>query len=109
MASVLLPVYCPLNLREHGRITGESYEELERVYKDKEEVKEMLITAIKKEKQAYFEEGLQEGLLKGQHAEKVAFAERMLQKGQEIDFICEVTELSRDEVLKIKKRIEGKD
>ncbi len=115
-----------LNLREHGRITGEAYEELERVYKDKEEVKEMLITAIKKEKQAYFEEGLQEGLqrgkqagleegiqkglqkglLKGQHAEKVAFAKRMLQKGQEIDFICEVTELSRDEVLKIKKRIE---
>ncbi len=132
MASVLLPVYCPLNLREHGRITGEAYEELERVYKDKEEVKEMLITAIKKEKQAYFEEGkqagleegiqkgkqegLQEGIQKGKregleeglYAKSVRVAERMLQKGQEIDFICEVTELSRDEVLKIKKRIEGK-
>ncbi len=87
------------NLREHGRISPGDYDKLERVYKDKEEVKEMLITALKKEKQAFYEEGL--------HAKSIKVAERMLRKGQDIDFICEITELSRDEVLQIKKRLDG--
>ncbi len=91
------------NLREHGRISPEDYDKLERIYKDKEEVREMLITALKKEKQAFYDEGLQEGL----HAKSVKVAERMLRKGQDIDFICEITELSRDEVLQIKKRLDG--
>ncbi len=99
------------NLREHGRISPGDYDKLERVYKDKEEVKEMLITALKKEKQAIYEEGkqdgIQEGLQEGLHAKSVKVAERMLRKGQDIDFICEITELSRDEVLQIKKRLDG--
>ena len=99
------------NLREHGRISPGDYDKLERVYKDKEEVREMLITALKKEKQAIYEEGkqdgIQEGLQEGLHAKSVKVAERMLRKGQDIDFICEITELSRDEVLQIKKRLDG--
>ena len=107
------------NLREHGRMSPEDYDKLERVYKDKEEVKEMLITALKKEKQAIYEEALQkgrqeglkkgkqEGVKEGLHAKSVKVAERMLRKGQDIDFICEITELSRDEILQIKRRLDG--
>ena len=64
-----------------------------RIRKDKESVKEMLITAIKKEKNAIFEDGLQKGLekglqkgietgkKKGQHEKSIDIAKRMLALG----------------------------
>ena len=122
-----------LNLHEHGRITSAAYDKLERVYKDKEEVKEMLITAIKKEKKAIFEDGLQQGLQKGlqkglqeglekglqkglqkgietgkqkgQREKSIDVARRMLAFGQDIELIHKVTGLPVAEIEALRNKL----
>ena len=73
-----------------------------RIRKDKENVKEMLITAIKKEKKAIFEDGLQKGIetgkKKGQHEKSIDIAKRMLALGQDIEVISKVTGLSKKKI-----------
>ena len=78
----------------------------------------MLITAIKKEKKAIFEDGLQQGLQKGlqkglekglqmgietgkqqgQHEKSIDVAKRMLAFGQDIEVISKVTGLSKKKI-----------
>ncbi len=78
----------------------------------------MLITAIKKEKKAIFEDGLQQGLQKGlqeglekglqkgietgkkkgQHEKSIDIAKRMLALGQDIEVISKVTGLSKKKI-----------
>ena len=45
----------------HGRIASEDYESLETIYRNEEEVRTMLITALEKEKQQIYHNGRMEG------------------------------------------------
>ena len=53
----------------HGRLESEDYESLETIYRTEEEVKTMLVTALEREREQIFQNGLlegkQEGLLEG--------------------------------------------
>ena len=49
------------------------------------------------------QEGLQKGILEGQQAEKESMARRLLAKGMEIDDVMEVTELTEEQVRKLKQ------
>ncbi len=89
-------------LSEHGRIDKSDYQALERIYKDKEEVKEMLISAIKRQKKEYFTKGLKQGSLK----EKAVIARKLLAEGLEVPFIAQVTGLSEAAVLELKGKLE---
>ena len=100
-----------------------------RIRKDKERVKKMLITAIKKEKKAIFEDGLQQGLQKGlqkglqeglekglqkgietgkqkgQREKSIDVARRMLAFGQDIEFIHKVTGLPVTEIEALRNKL----
>lgn len=47
--------------------------------------------------------GLHEGIKQGQTLKKIEIAKKMLELGMEIQIICEATELSKEEIEKIKK------
>lgn len=102
-----------LQLREHGRIASQDYEKLERVYQSKEEVKQMLITAIEKEKQAIFDEGRKEGRKEGKREgkregkweSKIEVAKVLFSLGQDIDLIEKATSLPRATLEKIRKNL----
>lgn len=91
-----------MQLAEHGRVDKIDYKSLERIYKDKEEVKEMLITAIKKQKKEFYNKGLVDGMEK----QKMMIARKMLFQGMEIPFIIQLTGLSEEAVLKLKAELE---
>ncbi len=106
-------------LSVHGKIEKEDYKQLETVYKNKEEVKTMLIKALEKEKKEIFEkgkiegkvegkakgkaEGKAEGRMEGRIEGKIETAKRMLSKGMEVYLISEITGLSENEISKIKE------
>ena len=81
-------------LSVHGRITSKDYKTLETIYKTEEEVKEMLITAIKKEKGVIFDSGKREG--------KIDVVKAMFLEGVEISLISKVTGLAEAEIMKLK-------
>jgi predicted transposase/invertase (TIGR01784 family) len=88
-------------LSEHQRIDTEDYAQLEQVYRNVEEVKAMLITALEKEREELYEEGRQEG-----HEEAKAIREReivmaMLQNGFALEVIARITGLTVAEVKEI--------
>jgi len=91
-----------LQLSEHGRIDKVDYQSLERIYKDKEEVREMLITAIEKQKQEFYKKGLVDGMEQGIEKSKITIAKKMLHRGLEIPFILQITGLPEEEVMKLK-------
>ena len=98
----------------HGRIEPEDYESLESIYRTEEEVKTMLVTALERERERFFQNGLregeqkgrQEGLLEGEQKgrieEKIETAKAMLAKGMEITLISEITNLSEAQLLRLK-------
>ena len=102
----------------HGRIEPEDYESLESIYQNEEEVKTMLVTALERERERFFQNGLregkqegllegkQEGLLEGEQKgrieEKIETAKAMLAKGMEITLISEITNLSETQLLQLK-------
>jgi predicted transposase/invertase (TIGR01784 family) len=92
-----------IQMRKHGRIPEEDVDKLERIYENKEEVQQMLITALKKEKQEIFDQGKLEGKLEGNRERQITTAHKMLSKGFEIALIAEITGLSETEVLKLKQ------
>lgn len=98
-----------LQLREHGRIASQDYEKLERVYANKEEVKEMLITAVQKEKQTIFDEGKREGKKEGKREGKklgkIEVARVLFSLGQDIDFIQRATSLPLAMLEKLRKEL----
>ena len=101
----------------HGRIESDDYESLESIYRTEEEVKTMLVTALEKERQRFFQNGLregkQEGLLEGEQKgkqegrieEKIETAKAMLAKGMEMTLISEITNLPREQLLQLKEEL----
>ena len=49
----------------HGRIESDDYQSLESIYQNEEEVKTMLVTALERERQRFFQNGLREGKQEG--------------------------------------------
>ena len=49
----------------HGRLESDDYESLESIYRTEEEVKTMLVTALERERERFFQNGLREGEQKG--------------------------------------------
>ncbi len=81
-------------LSAHGKIDPDDYKYLENAYKSKEEVTNMLITALEREKKKTFKKGKLEG--------KLEDARIMLSKGMEKSLISEITGLSIEEIDKLK-------
>ena len=81
----------------HGRIESGDYESLETIYRNEEEVKMMLVTALEREKQQIFQNGLLEG--------KIEAAQAMLAKGMEITLISEITNLPEERLLQLKDEV----
>lgn len=110
-----------IQMKKHGRIPEEDVDKLERIYESKDEVRQMLITALKKEKQEIFDQGKIEGKLEGKlegkregklegkregdHERQIMTACKMIVKGFEIALIAEITGLSEVEILKLKQNM----
>ncbi len=98
----------------HGRLESDDYQSLESIYRTEEEVKTMLVTALEKERERFFQNGLregeqkgkQEGLLEGEQKgrieERIETAKAMLAKGMEMTLISEITNLSEAQLLKLR-------
>ncbi len=102
----------------HGRIEPEDYESLESIYRTEEEVKTMLVTALEKERERFFQNGLregkqegllegeqkgkQEGLLEGEQKGRIETAKVMLAKGMEMTLISEITKLPEAQLLELR-------
>jgi cobalamin-dependent methionine synthase I len=98
----------------HGRVNAEDYTSLVEVYRSVEEVKGMLQTTFAKERERWYQEGVEEGIEKGiekgreEGIEKgveegarrraVEIARAMLARGIDPVLIAEVTGLSEDEL-----------
>ena len=82
----------------HGRIESGDYQSLESIYQNEEEVKTMLVTALERERQRFFQNGLREGEQKG----RIETAKAMLAKGMEITLIAEITNLPEAQLLQLK-------
>jgi predicted transposase/invertase (TIGR01784 family) len=80
----------------------------------KREVKTMLVTALERERQRFFQNGLregkqeglregkQEGLREGEQKGRIEAAKAMLAKGMEITLISEITNLPEAQLLQLK-------
>ena len=110
----------------HGRLESDDYESLESIYRTEEEVKTMLVTALERERQQIFQNGLregeqkgkQEGLLEGKQKGKqegllegeqkgriegrIETAKAMLAKGMEMTLISEITNLPEAQLLELR-------
>ena len=66
----------------------------------------MLVTALERERQRFFENGLregkQEGLLEGEQKGRIEAAKAMLAKGMEMTLISEITNLTEAQLLQLK-------
>ncbi|WP_353571173.1 hypothetical protein [Candidatus Albibeggiatoa sp. nov. BB20] len=90
----------------HGRHEQADYDALNRVYQDKNEVKQMLLTAIQKEHEVLRNQGIQIGLAEGIQEEKQRMVKSLLFKDMDIAFITSITELSEQDIIEIKKKLE---
>ena len=98
----------------HGRLESEDYESLESIYRTEEEVKTMLVTALEREREQIFQNGLregeqkgkQEGLLEGEQKGRIEgrieTAKAMLAKGMEMTLISEITNLPEAQLLELR-------
>ena len=93
-------------LAVHGRLESDDYESLESIYRTEEEVKTMLVTALEREREQIFQNGLREGEQKGKQEgrieEKIETAKAMLAKGMEMTLISEITNLPEAQLLELK-------
>ena len=101
----------------HGRIESDDYESLESIYRTEEEVKTMLVTALEKERQRFFQNGLREGEQKGKQEGRIEgkqegriegrieTAKAMLAKGMEMTLISEITNLSEAQLLQLRDEL----
>jgi len=66
----------------------------------------MLVTSIREERKRLYESGIAkgqtQGITQGRLEEKRDMAKTLLHKGTDISFIAEVTQLSEEEILKLK-------
>ena len=81
----------------HGRVESSDYQSLESIYRTEEEVKTMLVTALERERERFFQNGLLEG--------KIEAARAMLAKGMEITLISEITNLPEERLLQLKDEV----
>ena len=90
----------------HGRLEFDDYESLESIYRTEEEVKTMLVTALERERQQIFQNGLREGEQKGKQEgrieEKIETAKAMLAKGMDMTLIAEITNLPEAQLLELR-------
>ena len=93
----------------HGRLESDDYESLESIYRTEEEVKTMLVTALERERQQIFQNGLregkQEGKQEGRIEEKIETAKAMLAKGMEMTLISEITNLPETQLAELKNAL----
>ena len=85
-------------LAVHGRIESSDYQSLEYIYRNEEEVKTMLVTALERERERFFQNGLREGEQKG----RIEAAKAMLAKGMDMTLISEITNLPEAQLLQLK-------
>ena len=88
-------------LAVHGRLESDDYQSLESIYRNEEEVKAMLVTALERERKQIFQNGLREGKQEG----RIEAAKAMLAKGMEITLISEITNLPEAQLLQLKKEL----
>ena len=93
---------------------NEDYESLESIYRTEEEVKTILVTALERERERFFQNGLregeqkgrtegkQEGLREGEQKGRIETAKAMLAKGMEMTLISEITNLPEAQLLQLK-------
>ena len=90
----------------HGRLESGDYESLESIYRTEEEVKTMLVTALEREREQIFQNGLREGEQKGKQEgrieEKIETAKAMLAKGMDMTLISEITNLPEAQLLELR-------
>ena len=113
----------------HGRIASEDYQSLETIYRNEEEVKTMLVTALERERRQIYQNGLVEGerkglvegerkglvegerkgLVEGERKGlvegKIEAAKVMLVKGMEIALISEITGLPEGQLSQLKAEL----
>ena len=94
-------------LASHGRLESDDYESSESIYLTEEEVKMMLVTALERERQQIYQNGLREweqkGKREGRIEEKIETAKAMLAKGMEMTLISEITNLPEAQLLELKE------
>lgn len=83
-------------LSEERRITEADFEQIKVVYEEGEA--NMLVNAIRKEKQLLIQQGRQEGRLEGELEKAKEIAKSMLLEGLSIDLIIRTTKLSQEEI-----------
>ena len=106
----------------HGRLESKDYQSLESIYRTEEEVKTMLVTALERERERFFQNGLREGkqeglregkqeglregeqkgLREGEQKGRIETAKAMLAKGMEMTLISEITNLPEAQLLQLK-------
>ena len=69
---------------------------------NEEEVKTMLVTALERERQQIFQNGLREGEQKDKQEGRIETAKAMLAKGMEMTLISEITNLPEAQLLELK-------
>ena len=104
-------------LAVHGRIEPADYQDLEYIYRNEEEVKTMLVTALERERQQIFQNGLREGeqkgriegeqkgRIEGEQKGRIEAAKAMLAKGMEMTLISEITNLPEAQLLQLKEEL----
>ena len=92
-----------------ARLEFEDYELLESIYRTEEEVKTMLVTALERERERFFQNGLregkQEGLREGEQKGRIEMAQLMLAKGIEMPLISEITNLPKTQLLQLREEV----
>jgi predicted transposase/invertase (TIGR01784 family) len=83
-------------LAVHGRITQEDYGAFEEVYRSTEEVKSMLLSALAREKERFYQEGLEQGIEQGR--KEIILA--MYARGFDLAVIADITGLRVEEIEK---------
>jgi len=101
-AAVSLLINWFAQLRRHERIPEQDYDKLERVYENKKEAQQMLITAIRKEKQSFIDQGKRKGKREGKRED----ARKMIAKGFDIALIAEITGLADREIVNLKQTMQ---
>ena len=114
-------------LSEHRRIDKADYKELERIYKNEEEVQEMLITALEKERKELYNKGysvgietgmktgiqrgiktgMEKGFVKGIEKERMEIVRNMLLNNEPINKIMLYTNLLEKEILSLKSKLKN--
>ena len=89
----------------HGRLESDDYESLESIYRTEEEVQTMLVTALEKERERFFQNGLREGKQEGLLEGRIEAAKAMLAKGMEMTLISEITNLPKEQLLQLKEEL----